>query len=148
MSQLWWHAPFIHSEDLEQHKTCAGYIEHLRIDVENETGTTDPFREERKTVMGNLYEFPRMYREGPPNRDGVRKEEYTFWWMRIMEVHYGIIEKFGRYPYKNRGAGRESSEDEIEWVKKVDGFGEVSEDVGRRVREDIEKGVWSPVDVE
>lgn len=33
------------------------------------------------------------------------------------ERHYAIIERFGRYPHRNRILGRESSPEEIEFLK-------------------------------
>ncbi|KAF8867080.1 hypothetical protein BDZ45DRAFT_682613 [Acephala macrosclerotiorum] len=40
------------------------------------------------------------------------------WWFApwvhtLMYVHLPVIEKYGRYPYRNRGAGRESRVDEV-----------------------------------
>ena len=38
--------------------------------------------------------------------------------LRSAENHRGIIEKFGRFPYRNRVLGRTSTPQELEWLRK------------------------------
>jgi uncharacterized protein (DUF924 family) len=39
------------------------------------------------------------------------------------ETHKKIVDQFGRYPYRNASLGRESTEEEVEWLKTGDTFG-------------------------
>ena len=40
------------------------------------------------------------------------------------EKHYNIIEKFGRFPHRNQVLQRESTEEEIEYLKSAQTFGQ------------------------
>lgn len=40
------------------------------------------------------------------------------------EKHYKIIEKFGRFPHRNEVFGRESTEEEVEYLKSAQRFGQ------------------------
>jgi len=37
--------------------------------------------------------------------------------LKYAEEHKEIIEKFGRYPHRNRSLGRESTEEELDYLK-------------------------------
>lgn len=41
---------------------------------------------------------------------------------RFAKHHYGIIERFGRFPHRNKILGRESSQTEIEYLNSKQGF--------------------------
>lgn len=38
------------------------------------------------------------------------------------QKHANVIERFGRFPHRNKILGRESTEDELQWLKKNGGF--------------------------
>jgi len=38
------------------------------------------------------------------------------------KAHYDIIQRFGRYPHRNKILGRNSTEEELEFVRTNDGF--------------------------
>ena len=40
------------------------------------------------------------------------------------QQHYNIIEKFGRFPYRNKALGRISTPEELEFLKTADRFGQ------------------------
>jgi len=42
--------------------------------------------------------------------------------LRFARHHYGIVEKFGRFPHRNESLGRESSEPEIEYLNSKEAF--------------------------
>ncbi len=44
---------------------------------------------------------------------------------RVSLQHIEIIEKFGRYPFRNKALGRVSTPEEEEWLKNYTGFGSV-----------------------
>ncbi|KAE8443326.1 hypothetical protein EG329_001969 [Mollisiaceae sp. DMI_Dod_QoI] len=144
---MWFYAPWVHSESIAVHRQVQIWYNELRVDIEKETGTTDPYREGKDELMRDVFGFPRMYRAGPPKgKDGgLSKEDYVYWFLALMDVHFPIVERYGRYPYRNRGAGRESREEEKEWIVKAEGFGECDEETGRKIVEDVRKGVWTPL---
>ena len=141
-------------------------MEGIIIDVEKTTGTQDPYRKEKGELMKDLWAFPKMFRASPPKVEKpvieakldeqvlefegegeLKKEKFAYWLLALMDVHLPIIEKYGRYPYRNRGAGRESRE-EIEWVRKAEGFGKCGAEVGERTRGDVRElrdGIWTPL---
>lgn len=41
---------------------------------------------------------------------------------RFAHHHYGIVEKFGRFPHRNKALGRESTEAEIEYLNSDEAF--------------------------
>ncbi|POS75204.1 hypothetical protein DHEL01_v206406 [Diaporthe helianthi] len=71
--------------------------------------------------------------------------EAAFFSFRVDDAHTPIISKFGRYPYRNAIEGRDSTPDELEWIRNTDHFAEAEPDVARRVRCDIEAGTWTPL---
>ena len=42
--------------------------------------------------------------------------------LRFARHHHGIVEKFGRFPHRNKALGRESSEPEIEYLNSKEAF--------------------------
>jgi uncharacterized protein (DUF924 family) len=65
-TQMWFYAPWVHSECLGHQRRVAGWLEGIRIDVEKTTGTQDPYRKEKDELMKDLWAFPKMFRAGPP----------------------------------------------------------------------------------
>jgi hypothetical protein len=140
--QVFFCAPLVHSELRADHIFIAGRLEELRNHVEAVSGKTDPWRKEEE-LRRDLFAFPRVIRLGAPKGENLTTEEFMFWSFMLMDVHFCIVEKYGRYPYRNKGAGRESRSEEVEWVKQAKGFGEVDEEAGKKIREDVKKGVWT-----
>ncbi|KAF3766457.1 hypothetical protein M406DRAFT_256109 [Cryphonectria parasitica EP155] len=65
--------------------------------------------------------------------------------IEVIEVHKPIIDRYGRYPYRNAIEGRKSTEEELEWIEKTDHFAEAPPAVAERVREDVKAGRWTPL---
>jgi hypothetical protein len=63
----------------------------------------------------------------------------------ILDAHWPIIKRFGRYPYRNAIFGRVSTEEEGKWLDDTGHFGEASPEVAERIRKDVEKGQWTPL---
>jgi uncharacterized protein (DUF924 family) len=145
-TQVFFTAPLVHSERHADHIFIAGRLEELRTHLETVSGKADPWRKEEE-MRRDLFAFPKVIRLGAPKGENVTAEEFMFWSWMLMDVHFCIVEKYGRYPYRNKGAGRESRSEEVEWVKKAEGFGEADEEAGKRIREDVESGVWTPFGV-
>jgi uncharacterized protein (DUF924 family) len=143
--RFWFGTPFVHSERLDNQRTALEFTDGTRTVVERETGTRDLWRERRDEVLADLTGFPRVYRAGPPQGDDVTAASWTYWMCMLMDIHYPVIERFGRYPYLNLIRGRKSTDEEIVWIEEVRHFGETTEDVATRVAEDVEAGRWTPL---
>lgn len=143
--RFWFGTPFVHSELLEHQKIALKFTEETRSVLETVTGHTDPYRSRRAEILADVTGFPREYRKGPPQGNEVTRESWVWWMGMLMDIHVPIVDRFGRYPYSNAICGRESSDEEVRWIEETTHFGEASEDVARRVREDVEKGRWTPL---
>lgn len=62
-----------------------------------------------------------------------------------MDVHRCIILKYGGYPQRKSARGQELSQRDIEYLEKRGHFDEISRDEAEKVKQDVKKGVWSPL---
>jgi hypothetical protein len=70
-------------------------------------------------------------------------EECVFWFLMLFDVHRPVVEDFGRYPYRNGAAGRESTQLELEWIEKNNHCGDVDAEVAKEIRENVPVGRWT-----
>jgi len=152
VTQLWFFAPWVHSETLANQVFISKRIESLRSFVEEVTKTTDPYRNEQERLRHDVYAFPRLYREGPREINmelekvpELKGEEFEYWLLTVMDVHRPIVERFGRYPYHNRDQGRSSTPEEEKWLEAVNHFEDIDEESAGKILDDIRRGVWSPL---
>jgi uncharacterized protein (DUF924 family) len=146
MARLWLMAPVVHSEVLADHEMAQLMNEEVRVEVEKFTGKTDPYRAKRAELLVDIYGFGRMYREGPPQENGIRMDEWFFWMWAVADVHKPIIDKFGKYPYQDVAKGREPTDEEKEWtIIFENGIDNSNSEVAKRIREDVAKGRWTPL---
>nr|CDP29047.1 Putative protein of unknown function [Podospora anserina S mat+] len=143
--RFWFATPFVHSEKPELQEIAITLTEETRATVEKETGSADPYRQERDEILGDSYAFPRVYNAGPPRGDQVTRESFTWWMGMLFDVHKPIIDRFGRYPYLNGITGRDANDGEEKWLEEINHFAEADEESVRRVREDVKAGRWSPL---
>ncbi|KAJ9151485.1 hypothetical protein NKR19_g4929 [Coniochaeta hoffmannii] len=143
--RFWFGTPFVHSERLEYQHTALEFTDETRTIVESETGVPDPWRAKRKETLADLTGYPRVYRAGPPQGEDVTPASWTYWMCMLMDIHVPIIEHYGRYPCQNAIRGRESTAEEKEWIEETTHFGETTQDVAKRVKEDIAAGRWTPL---
>ncbi|KAL6924035.1 hypothetical protein FSHL1_001289 [Fusarium sambucinum] len=144
-TQTMWAAPFLHAEDLESQSTGLDLSEELRRTVEKYTGVGDPYRNTRDVTLKDDLLFLREVIKGPPVEDGadISMATWTYWWCMILDAHWPIIKRFGRYPYRNAVLGRVSTEEERKWLDDTGHFGEAPPDVAERIRKDVEEGKWT-----
>ena len=79
LTRLWLIAPLVHNESLADHEFAEIMTEEVRVEVENVTGKTDPYRAKREELMQDTLAFPRMYNEGPSSENGLPMEGFAFW---------------------------------------------------------------------
>lgn len=143
--RLCWGAPLLHNPTREGQEVGLRFTEETRATVEQATGLTDPNRRDRESILSDVYGFQRVFSAGPPRGDDVTAASWCFWLAKLMDVHKPIIDRFGRYPYRNAVQGVESTEEEEKWLEETHHFGEAPPDVARRIREDVEAGRWTPL---
>jgi uncharacterized protein (DUF924 family) len=138
-------APLVHSESLADQDLAHETVEYLRTEVERESGLTDPYYLEKEKILTDTLGFSRVSRLGPPKGD-VNLYQLAFWRFMRMDLHYPIVKKFGRYPYRNRELGRLSTAEEEVWIKETDNFGILKDiEAVNRIREDVLVGRWTPL---
>lgn len=146
LTQTWFTAPWMHSEDIKDHETGAIMIEAWRQEVEKHSGRTDPYRLDKEKNSKDTVAFSRLHRSGGVLSDpDISMEDFMFWWMLIKDVHKPIIAEFGRYPYRNSTVGIVSTEKEMSWLEETDHFGEPDPVTLKLIEDDIRAGRWTPL---
>lgn len=139
------YAPLIHSDNWEDHELADPALIRMREEVEAFAGRIDRGRATREADREDLYLFSKMLNAlaeagSPPETfDG-----FFFWIVRLFDAHYGIVKRFGRYPYRNNANGRESTEEEAQFLVKTNGFGEtpMTREEIEKAKEDARRGTW------
>ncbi|ORY03564.1 hypothetical protein BCR34DRAFT_573435 [Clohesyomyces aquaticus] len=147
LARLLLRAPFAHAENMDAQNMVTQLNIEFRKEVETYYGVPDLYYDPELAGGNDTLAFSKIARAGfPKKKEG---EEYdwkthAFWYCWIIDAHPPIIRTFGHYPYRNRALGRETSEEEERWLVETERFGEsVEESDAARIREDIEKGVWT-----
>ncbi|MCJ1237853.1 hypothetical protein MMC14_005840 [Varicellaria rhodocarpa] len=144
LSRFWFIAPFTHSEQLENHEVQRILVEESRVEVEKLTGKIDPYRASRDEYIKDVTAFMRTACEGPP--PDPHMEDLVFWFLMLFDVHFPIIKTFGRYPYRNSVLGRDSSEEEKDFLSRTNHFAEEEDEtIVKKIREDVLAGKWTPL---
>lgn len=136
-------ASMAHQESRAHHEASVAFVEALRCAVEDYAGLRDPGRED-VARWRDVYAMPRVLRHVDLGRHWAFHEA-AFFLIKVQEVHKPIIDRYGRYPYRNAIEGRDSTEEEREWVETTDHFAEAGPDVARKVRQDVEADRWRPL---
>ncbi|KAK3311716.1 uncharacterized protein B0T15DRAFT_83518 [Chaetomium strumarium] len=145
--RTWFVAPFVHTDQVAIQERALALTEETRRQVEEVTRTTDPYRAQREAILSDVYGFPRVFAAGPP-KEVATVQDYTYWMCMLMDVHKPIVDRFGRYPYRNAYFGRDDTPEEEEWFERTGGFARPSPEVRERLRRDIDAGVWLPLGAE
>jgi uncharacterized protein (DUF924 family) len=97
---MWLYQPYMHSEELSHHdKISEGFDQMLEYVKSLKPNTPDE--------LGRTFSAEEL--EAAVAKVELQKD--------IEKQHRDIIEKFGRYPYRNKVVGRESTEEEVAYVK-------------------------------
>ena len=143
---IWFTAPLVHSESMEDQNRQVEYSWTMRKVVEEHTGKTDPHRATMDEDSKDIYAFPRTLMKEMPRWVGTKIDEFMFWLLRVFLVHVPIIEKFGRYPYRNNALGITSTDEEVQYLEDTEHFGMLEDEASiNKIREDVEAGIWSPL---
>ena len=142
-------APLTHAEDLYIHENLLlPEVHEYRKETERYYNIIDAYHAKELSecltldASSDTLAFSRFARDGLPDTENIH--DIVFWFCRVKEAHIPIIRIFGRYPYRYRAMGRDNSEMEKEFLEKTENFGvSVSEEDGKRIKEDVENGVWT-----
>jgi uncharacterized protein (DUF924 family) len=147
LTTMWFQAPFVHSEDISAHDIAQSINENVRLEVEARAPQRDPHRSDPNyaELLNDTLAYPRILSAGPPTHPGYRLHEFAYWELTLMDVHRCIILKYGGYPQRKSARGQELSERDIEYLEKTGHFDEISRDEAEKVKQDVKKGVWSPL---
>ncbi|UPK89950.1 hypothetical protein LCI18_000885 [Fusarium solani-melongenae] len=101
----WLYMPLMHSEDVSAHEKAVLGYEHMQQDILSlleGTGGADEYEKKAREVAQADPETAKTF--GKTNVDFEKK-------------HQVIIEKFGRYPHRNKALGREPTAEETEYLE-------------------------------
>ncbi|KAI3396512.1 hypothetical protein diail_12132 [Diaporthe ilicicola] len=135
-------ATMAHHESTGDQQLSAVHTEQLRRAVEGFSGHRDPIRDDSTPL--DEYSMVKLVSHVDLHQDWSFHESAFFFFM-VDDAHRPIVDRFGRYPYRNAIEGRDSTIDELEWIQKTDHFAEASPEVARRVRRDLAAGRWTPL---
>ncbi|KAI0008452.1 hypothetical protein F4779DRAFT_586911 [Xylariaceae sp. FL0662B] len=140
--RIFFGAPIVHHEKTGE--AAVAFTEETRVLVEQQLRVRDPYRAQPENRW-DLYGFPKMLgARGPASPCGVA--EGAFWLLCLMDVHKPPLDRYGRYPYQNWRLGRTGTPEEDVWMENAGGiFGPPSEEVVRKIREDVKNGIWTPI---
>lgn len=105
--RFWFQLPLMHSEALSLHQRAIGAHEEMAQDVEAFLGMDQDSlgEEEEKRCFDILFSRRDLMRGWLGNNFDFEKR------------HLVIIERFGRYPYRNAALGRVSTQEEVEYLE-------------------------------
>ncbi|KAJ0120954.1 hypothetical protein J7T55_015693 [Diaporthe amygdali] len=132
-----------HHESTADQQLSATNTEQLRCAVENFSGHRDPVRDGSSPPLDE-YSMVDIVSHVDLGRDWAFHEA-SFFFFSVDDAHKPIIDRFGRYPYRNAIEGRDSTLDEVEWIQKTAHFAEASPEVAKRVKQDMAARRWTPL---
>ncbi|KUJ09493.1 uncharacterized protein LY89DRAFT_288940 [Mollisia scopiformis] len=138
-------APLCHSDDRKDHMLHLKLTENVRSFYEEATRTKDPYRGSFSKDLKDIYLFANILNQGPP-QGTVSIEQFVYWIMRYFTSHVVYVDWFARSPFRNCAVGRDDKEGEKEWLR----YCGVKNDemVREKVKEDMGRGVWTPLEIE
>lgn len=97
--------PLMHSEDLTDHEQALKGFKKIVRDVESlteqQTTNGEYHGKAREVVLGDVEAARKMAKMN----------------LDFEQLHYDIIERFGRYPHRNKALGREATSEETEYLE-------------------------------
>ncbi|KXJ96506.1 hypothetical protein Micbo1qcDRAFT_229388 [Microdochium bolleyi] len=139
------HVVLVHNESTA--KEAVAFTEATRVLVEERYGVQDAYRDQ-PDKRWDLYGFPEMIAQATSGNTPASPMGVADGWFHLallLDVHYPILEKFGRYPYRNGAMGRLSTPEEEEWNKEAAVFPSLPLDIKNQIREDVLNGRWTPL---
>jgi uncharacterized protein (DUF924 family) len=101
----WFYMPLMHSEDISAHEKAVAAFDQMNQDILSlmkGTGGADEYERKAREVV----------QADPETAKSVGEMNKVF-----EEKHRVIIERFGRYPHRNKALGREATPEEVEFLE-------------------------------
>jgi uncharacterized protein (DUF924 family) len=138
-------APLVHSEVLADMDRHLDIEEKLREEIEEMSGLKDPYRQSfRRDLKDEYLTVRKLLKEGPPKGESVQIEDFVWWVFRYFTGHVGIVERFGRSPWRNVAVGRDDTEHERAWLVELESDPSAGDEMVRKeVKEDVINQRWS-----
>ncbi|KAJ1323527.1 DUF924 family protein [Microdochium nivale] len=130
-----------HSEEIGCHRQLKVIVQTRRRGIHEVTGRHDPYVGLLAAEMDSVYTFSQWMRRGLPDTPSV--EEFAYLRLAVIDVHWPIIAKFGRYPWRNGSLGRQNTAEEERFLTETNHFGEASADAAEKIALDVEAGTWT-----
>ncbi|OQO13949.1 hypothetical protein B0A48_00824 [Cryoendolithus antarcticus] len=139
--------PFVHAEDSATQSRAQGLNEATRQSVESHFHLTDPSRHDPRADVSHPASLPRLVAGPIPPSYYVGKgyDVFFFFDYQIDRAHVGVLEKFGRFPWRNAPLGRDDTGEEVGYLESIGGFAQMDGRVTGEIREDVRKGIWRPL---
>lgn len=132
-----------HSERIEHHRQLQSMVNQRRREIEYVTGGGDHFGKQ-VSKANDVLAFSQYMRRPRSERPQITSVyDYLYERLMIADMHYPIIEMFGRYPWRNFVLGRENTAAEEEFLDCTGHFGEPSVEVQERLRSQLRN--WKQV---
>ncbi|PTB66267.1 DUF924-domain-containing protein [Trichoderma citrinoviride] len=112
--RAWFYVPLMHAEDAPLHELAVGKYQLLARDVESlmATTTTDD-NDDVAVVVDREY---RLAAQKVVQADPGAAREYAQLNLGFEKRHWAVVRRFGRYPHRNGVLGRETTEEEREYL--------------------------------
>nr|OQO23335.1 hypothetical protein B0A51_09168 [Rachicladosporium sp. CCFEE 5018] len=139
--------PFVHAEDLAAQTRAQTLSETTRKAVEAHFHLHDPSRHDPRADISHPASLPRLVAGPipPVYYTGKGYEVFFFFDCQVNRAHVGVLEKFGRYPWRNAPLGRDSTGSEMEYLEEIGDFARMEERVAGEIREDVRRWIWRPL---
>ena len=144
---VYYNTALCHAEDPMHHARGQQICERHRVDAERASGRPDPTRTNPdahaiEAQVDALIQLVTADVIPPRYLSRESYEDFVYFDCQIVRVHKPVIDKFGRYPWRNAGLGRQSTAEELAFLDSIDGFAKVVADVARQISEDVADGRW------
>ena len=110
----WFYVPLMHSEDISLHDLAVEKYEGLKRDVESllSSETAEEWIDESEVA----HEYRSAAQRAVQVDEEVSKG-YAQLNLGFERRHWAIIKRFGRYPHRNKSMGRETTDEEREYLE-------------------------------
>lgn len=111
-------------ESLEDGFCCLEFLEQVLTILPFEHAEDKDCQEKMKELADKLYEEASEVNKGYFSSGLMILFRYAESVVKYAKSHYDTVMQFGRYPHRNETLGRESTPEEIEYLKNADTYGQ------------------------
>jgi uncharacterized protein (DUF924 family) len=112
--RTWFYVPLMHSEDISLHDLAVEKYEALKHDVESLLAPETIGEWDDESEVAHEYRIAAQ-RVAQSNEETARA--YGQLNLGFEKRHWAIVKRFGRYPHRNRVLGRETTDEERQYLE-------------------------------